>query len=617
MKSLGKLVSLAIRSRKWRHNVFESLLEILNNKKIKSKITYVYILCVLLPTVVTNLILLGSSFRLYINERNININNIADSVSHDIVKALESAVYVTVDLYTSASINDFLEKNYKTDSDYFENYRTVFDNYVFYASTKHLVNDITFYSDNATMINGGKYYRIDSIQEAEWYQKFKEADTDLYVYPYYQNTQNINSNKRMISVIRRLNYLGVKEREKIVKLDLNYNQINESINSSAFDTKVYLCNQDRIIFTNDSEEGNPQNDYPESTLDDREDVQATRKFNIYGIDWEVYVTGYKADFMAYLKRNLWLMAVLFLADALIPAVMLALFSNSITRRILLLGEYLEKVRNESFELLPYGDGKDEIGDLLVNYNHMTLRMKTFIENELKSKLEQQELVMARQQAELQALSSQINPHFLFNVLESIRMHSVLKGEEETSRMIESLAKLMRKSADWGTDNITLEQEIGFTRDYLELQKYRYGEGFHYKIKLEEQFYSLRIPSLVLVTFVENSCVHGLNRPGHNGSIFLSGYEKDGYFYLEIEDTGIGMDEVQVRKYEKRLNEAGIQELQKSGSLGMLNASIRLRKFCGEGTRILIESEPGEGTCIIIRIPSDYMYRNQAGTRIMN
>ncbi len=572
------------------------------------KIIYVYIFCVMVPTVVTNIIILGSSIKLSREEQINNINNIADSVSHDIVKSLESAVYVTVDLYASDSICNFLDRNYESDTEYFQRYRAVFDNYVFYASSKHLISDTSFYSDNPTMINGGKYYRIDSIKENDWYNSFIKSGADLFLYPYYYDTEYINNQKRMISVIRRLNYLGLKNREKIVKLDLNYNQINEAIKSSAFDTTVYVCHKDQIIFTNDEGDKGLKSEFLDTQILENKVIQAYRSFLAYGIEWEVYVTGYKLNNIVNLKENLWLMAVLFLADAFIPALMLALFSNSITKRILLLGQFLEKVRDEQFELITVKEGKDEISDLLDNYNHMTLRMQILIENELKSRLEQQELIVARQQAELLALYSQINPHFIFNVLDTIRMHSVLKGEEETSRMIESLAKLMRKSADWGADYITLEQEIKFMKDYLELQKYRYGDVFHYKIKIEEKYYVYRIPSLVLVTFVENSCVHGLNRPGHYGTIFISAYEKDTYFYLEIEDTGIGMNSEQVCQLEKELNGARISDLQKSSGLGMLNACVRLKKFCGEQIKIKIESEPEEGTCIIIQIPREVIQK---------
>lgn len=591
-----------VRENRWYQKIFNSLLLIINNKSIQKKITYVYLLCVLLPTIVTNVIILGSSIRISAREREANINNIADSVSREIVKSLESAVYVTVDLYTSISMNDFLDRQYETDGDYFDKYSAVFNNFVFYASSKHLISDITFYSDNSTMINGGKYYRIDSVQEEGWYKAFHQAGTDLFVYSYYQNNKNINNKKRMVSVIRKLDYIGLKGKEKLVKLDLNYPQINESVGSSAYDTTVYVCHGDRIIFTNAREEVGINKDFLKTSEINKKDIQACRDVVAYGSDWKVYVTGYRSNFMASFKHNLLLMSVLFLADAIIPAIMLALFSNSITRRILLLGQYFEKIKGEKFELIESEEGKDEIGELLENYNHMSLRMKALIEQELKSKLEQQELILARQQAELLALTSQINPHFLFNILESIRMRSVLKGEEETGCVIESLAKLMRKSADWGTDYITLEQEIGFMKDYLELQKYRYGDDFHYKIRIDETFYSFKIPSLVLVTFVENACVHGFNRAGHYGSVFVSAYQKEDYLYLEVEDTGIGMEMEQVEKLERELNEGDISSLQKSGSLGMLNASIRLRKFNGEETRIFIESKTGEGTCIVIRLP---------------
>jgi len=186
---------------------------------------------------------------------------------------------------------------------------------------------------------------------------------------------------------------------------------------------------------------------------------------------------------------------------------------------------------------------------------------------------------------------------------------VIKGEQETSQMIESLAKLMRKSAEWGADLITLEQEIEFMKDYLDLQKYRFGDDFNYKFNINEKYYSYMIPSLVLVTFVENSCVHGLNREGHSGTIFVTVKEENSSLNIEIEDTGIGMEQEQVQRMEKSLNEANIDELLKATSLGMLNACIRLKKLCGSQTRIIIESEKQVGTCIMIQIPIENLKRN--------
>ncbi|WMJ86598.1 sensor histidine kinase [Anaerocolumna sp. MB42-C2] len=582
--------------------LYERALININNHNIRSKTIYLYVFCVLVPVILTNLFVIGNAMKASYDESIENINNIADSVSQDISSFIENAVYLTVDIYASSSMYKFLDTRYLSNGKFLQEYNKVFDNYIFYASSKYLISDITLYSDNPTMLNGGRYYRMDTIRSKEWYQEFIRSKEDLFIYPYFNKSIDINQKNRMISIIRKLNYVEMSKNEKIVKLDLNYNKMAEAIKNSAFNTTVYVCHGDKIIFSNDITDKNLKVDFNNISGIPKKDIQIHKSSTAYGFDFDVYLRGYKSNYRSMLKENLGLIAVLFLADALIPAIMLSLFSNSISKRILLLGKYMKKMKGEEFELIPKCEGRDEIRELLDNYNLMAVRMKTLIEYEYKSRLEQQELYLARQQAELLALYSQINPHFMFNVLESIRMRSLIKGEEETSRMIESLAKLMRKSAEWGSDLITIEQEIDFVRDYLELQKYRYGDGFNYKIRISEECRFYKIPSLILVTFAENSCVHGLNREGHSGTIFLSINVEDDFLRIEIEDTGVGMEEDQVIKLEKILNEASIDDLQKASSLGMLNACIRLKKYCGNLTKIFIESEREAGTCITIQIP---------------
>lgn len=583
----------------------------INNRRIKTKTTYLYVFCVMLPVLVTNTFIIGTIVNAIHQEEEKNINNIADSVSEEISSLLESAVYVSVDLYTSSSISNFLDDQYDNQLHYYKEYNKVFANYMFYSTSRHLISDITLYSDNKTMINGGRFFRIETIENEDWYENFKSANVNLFIYPYFYKGNYDNHRRRTVSVIRKLDYIDKSKKEKLVKLDLNYKKINDYLDSSSFNMKTYVCHGDQIIFTNDNRYRDINRDYEKITVIPKDDVQTYRTVSAYGIDFDIYQTGYKSDFATLIKDKLWIIAILFLVDALLPAFIITLFSNSITKRILFLAKHLKKVKVEEFDGVIENKGKDEIGELTDNYNIMNTRIRDLIQNQYKSKLEQQELYLARQQAELLALYSQINPHFMFNVLESIRMQSLLRGETVTSEMIESLARLMRKSADWGADLITLEQEIEFTEDYLSLQKYRFGKEFNYKFRISENCKKFLIPSLGLVSFVENSCVHGLNRVGHTGTIYVSAYLEDSFFYIEVEDTGVGMEQEQVQNLEKLLNEADIDELQKSNSLGMLNACIRLKKYCGYETHISIESEKMVGTCIIIRIPIENMRENSA------
>ena len=515
----------------------------MNNRKIRTKTIYLYIFCVLVPVLITNLIIIGSSIEATRKERMVNMNNIADSVIYDIYSSFEDAVYVTMDLYVSSSICNFLDTQYKSKIDFFQVYNRVFDYYVFYAGSKNIISSITLYSDNATMVNGGRYFRIETIQSEDWYLKFIESRKDLLILPYYNSTDYVPNKKRMISVIRRLNFNEMSKIEKIVKLDLNYEMILENVKKTALNTTVYICDGNTIVFSNDDLTKGIKENYCDITdFISKENAQLHKTMSAYGLEFDIYIEGYDLNYIGGINDQIWIIIGLLLADALIPAIMLTLFSNSITKRVLFFGSQLNKVKKEELEPIFMNEGKDEIGELVDNYNLMVVRMKKLIEYEYKSKLEQQELHLAKQQAELLALHSQINPHFLFNVLESIRMRSVIKGELETSTMIESLARLMRKSAEWGSDLITLEQEVTFTKNYLSLQKYRFGEGFNYSFRIQEDCNSFKIPSLALVTFVENSCVHGLNREEHIGSIFITAYRKNSYVILEVEDTGVGMQE---------------------------------------------------------------------------
>lgn len=575
----------------------------MNNQKIKTKTVYLYLSCVLVPVLITNVVIIGSAIEANRRDRIENMNNVADSVIYDIYSSIEDAVYVTMDLYVSSSIGNFLDTQYKNESEFFQEYNRVFEYYMFSSGSKNIISNITLYSDNKTMFNGGKYFRIQTIQNVDWYKNFIQSKKNLLILPYYNTTDYVPNKKRMLSVIRRLNFNETSNIEKCVKIDLNYEMILEKIKKSAFDITVYLCSDGKVIFSNDEKTKGLKDAYADSSgFVSTENTQLHKTLSAYGLDIDLYLCGYELNFIGILNDRFWMIGILLLADAFIPAIMLTLFSHSITKRILYFGYQLNKVKKDELMPISISEGKDEIGELVDNYNLMVERMKKLIEYEYKSKLEQQELHLAKQQAELLALQSQINPHFMFNVLESIRMRSVIKGELETSTMIESLARLMRKSAEWGSDIITVEQELTFTKDYLRLQKYRFGDGFHYSFRIQEECKNFKIPCLALVTFVENACIHGLNRDEHSGSIFITVYKSNSYLTIEVEDTGIGMEEEQVKNLEDLLNKADIENLFKSASLGMINTCVRLKKYCGEETAITIESERNTGTCIIIHIP---------------
>ena len=190
---------------------------------------------------------------------------------------------------------------------------------------------------------------------------------------------------------------------------------------------------------------------------------------------------------------------------------------------------------------------------------MVKRTNELIQTVYKNKIKEQEILVGRKNAELLALQSQINPHFLFNALESIRMRSLLKEESETADMVEKLAIMQRQYVDWGNDSVEIEQELEFVKAYLSLQKYRFGDRLNYNLEIDPECAQLRIPKLTIVTFVENACVHGIESKASPGWIFVRVYKREEQLCRCVEETD-------VKKVTYKTSKKSIATVNKNGKI---------------------------------------------------
>ena len=276
--------------------------------------------------------------------------------------------------------------------------------------------------------------------------------------------------------------------------------------------------------------------------------------------------------------------------------------RTFTERLEILNRTINYRGQGKLEKIQGIQGTDEIAVLMRNYNSMVQENNDLIETVYKSRLKQQEINIARQKAELLALHEQINPHFLFNVLENIRMRSVLKQEYETAEMIEQLSIMERQYVEWGTDLLPIQEERKFVEAYLKLQKYRFGNRLSYTIEVEEGCEDYKIPKLSLVTFVENACVHGIEDKAAQCWIFVRVSQKQEELYMEIEDTGSGMPEEYLSILKEKMEHASIEMLKQKGSVGMVNACLRLKMYTEGQVKFVLESEEHVGTIVTISIP---------------
>ncbi len=204
------------------------------------------------------------------------------------------------------------------------------------------------------------------------------------------------------------------------------------------------------------------------------------------------------------------------------------------------------------------------------------------------------------QAELGLLESQIQPHFIFNVLEVINVRCMAAGQYELCRMVSNLANLLRANvSNRGQQKITLEEELRYVRYYLELQKERYGEKLRYEIELESQdLLCCYLPKLTIQPLVENSVVHGLENKRGGGSVRISIWEEEDGIDIRVWDDGVGFDTT-------NLFQSGVDEVDNQHNhVALPNVQRRIQLLYGQDYGISVTSTPGNGTTVLVNLPLD-------------
>lgn len=570
----------------------------MNNYKLNKKLLFLYVVCVLLPLIVTDSVVIYIALHTEEVKQQHMMENDVNAVQFSFSNSIESAASVVKAVDTNEYIDNFLNEKYESSLSYFvacnKAKNLLFNNNIGGDSSR-----MTIYADNETITNGGKFSRLSSIKDEEWYQYMVQTGCNTCVYTYYDQSRSpVVGAKRKILFLRRMNCYG-SGCEKVVKIELDYSALVRGLVKMNYESPIYICSDGKILYSNDGKSSSTGMDFLPFIYEDQ--VGYEKEMTVYGKTLQIYALKSKANIVDSMLQNAPLILLLVLINAVFPLTFMVAINRSLTTRIRELGQAFESVDQDRLVSIACVRGKDEIGALMQNYNRMVDRTNELIQTVYKDRLKKQEMDIARQHAELLALHSQINPHFLFNALESIRMHSIIKQEYETADMVSKLAVMTRQNVDWGEELVEIRREMEFVEAYLGLQKYRFGDRLSYQLDVAEDCRELRLPKLTVVTFVENACVHGIERKTTPGWIFVRISRDEEELCIEVEDTGDGMDEQTVKILNEKLQNPSIEQLKDKSRVGMLNASLRIKMLTSGNYRISIESEQGVGTMIQLRL----------------
>ena len=292
-------------------------------------------------------------------------------------------------------------------------------------------------------------------------------------------------------------------------------------------------------------------------------------------------------------RNVYLILLVFVL--LVSTLLISFVVKLILRRLYRIMEVVHQAQKGDLSVRVSACGGDEIGELGYQLNHMLSKISELMEEGI-----QREVLI--KESEIRALQNQINAHFIYNVLESIKMMAEVNEEYEISNGLTSLGKLLRYSMRWVSHNVTISEEIDYIRNYLALINLRFDYKIILSISMQDEMWAQEIPKMSLQPIIENAICHGIEELAEDTTIYIKSHIHETYCVIEITDAGKGMSEEQVNRLRKKI--AG--KIETSGGagngIGLKNVQDRIQISFGGEYGISVVSKEGYYTKVIVKIP---------------
>lgn len=575
------------------------------NLKIKKKFILAFVISALIPQTILGIIL-------FLNLRAIALENAikdtrknVEDVKIKLMDIVQNAVDISNKLYLDKKLLNILSTEYKDVS-------KIYDDYISYTELSNLmsiynknIHAIKIYAFNPTLLDTGEIVKVDDYTEnQEWFKEAIEGDGKIlwelvfdnnpfrpqYYFSLIRLIKNSYGERIGVMVI----YIKKEKLEEVLSLHLNTLVITDKgIIVAAKDKELVgkklnfnFSSQDGKLVENVNIDGQRTMAIL-GTISASESGSSFLKVISFFSKKEIFKRVNKITFITF---------VLILVNSLVSLLLMLLFSKLITDRIAILNKKVNEISHGNLDAQINILGNDEIGQLTENIKTMAKNIKNLIDQVYLAEVQKQQIIAKQREIQFEMLCSQINPHFLFNTLEAIRMKAFCTGQYEIAQVVYLLSNLLRKSIEMTIDLITLEKEVEIVKEFLEIQKFRFGDKIDYKIEVQDDLLSSKVLPFIIQPLVENSIRHGIEPIIGKGTIEIKVFEKDGTIKIIVTDNGAGMPK---EKLEEVLQSLDSKD---KSHVGLKNVFHRLKLFYGEEAKIFINSELGKGTSVEIQIP---------------
>jgi len=449
-------------------------------------------------------------------------------------------------------------------------------------------------------------------EKESWYPRVRDMDGGWTAIPIHRPSYYMDGNgEQFISVARLLREPQTNETLGLIKIDLKMDVFERILANLKFEGQgsLFVINgQNEPFFQMNMADGTAGDAWREATSDlpagnDVRRVEVDGRRYLRVIDTSDY-SGLKVvrfiplDALLKESKDLRDFTVLIAIICLALAYVLALyFSHQLSRPLIRLKKTMLRVEQGHFSETVPVESQDEIGQLSRGFNRMMEEINRLV-NEVYV------LSLREKEAELAALQSQINPHFIYNTLESINMMAIAKNNDEVSDMVTALGKLLRYTIDRYDRLVRLAEELESVESYVKIQQTRFGDRLRAIFEVEEGLSDVRVPKLLFQPLVENAIQHGIGDREQGGTIWISAVRFEHQLILTVRDDGRGLDEEELANLRRSLAEPFPEDGRRRGGLALRNIVQRIRLMYGEPFGLDIDGSPGEGAAFTITLPID-------------
>lgn len=589
--------------------------------KMKNKLFLGFLL------VIAVLVSLLGYFSMTFSEQSIR-TQMLDSIQETMTQMgenIEGEIQKVLDVSAQVCLNQELctilqEEKPKTIEEYYRKDRTMRqilnDSYATYFSVEDVFvcsyNGSVYGSDKNKLSLTAEY----DFTRTDWFEDMKQSGAKVSILSQYDSSSYISTGEpqKLFSIVKKIyNYKSGKEIGcPIIHMNSDIlGNVLQSVNSNEYQQCLIIDNNKKIIYHPDSDYIGTQ--YREARVSELLTVQNGYMESLSEKGYLVFstspVTGWSVVCVVdneYIMDSINRLRLFLILTALFCVILSVYFASYISRTIsdpvARLQRKMHQVGEGDFDIRAATGASDEIGQLTMSFDKMVERTKQLIENVYQSEIYQKE-------AELNALQAQINPHFLYNTLQTIDMMAEEEEADEISDACQALSKIFRYSINRGQEFVHVQDELVHIENYMLIQKLRFGNKLDVRYDIQEDCRELYIVKLLIQPMVENAVVHGMENVLDKCLVTIRVYRDRDCLYAEVEDNGTGIGTEQLDELNEKLGQSGEQKMvhevdyvRSHRSIGLENTNARIKLYFGQEYGITITSEEGTGTKVRIRLP---------------